>query len=62
MGRKLAENFSVAVEEVAREYALEIGFDMETEHHALFRMMMCVMAADGLRARAIDRLKELEVT
>lgn len=56
--RVLAERMTSCFEEVAREYAAEIGFDLQTERHGLFRMLMTVMASEQLRKRAIALYKE----
>ncbi|MHA1949969.1 MAG: hypothetical protein ACW99G_01555 [Candidatus Thorarchaeota archaeon] len=57
MNRELSQKFSEAIEEVAREYAKEIGFDMLTEPHALIRMMEAVLSSKELRAKAVEVLK-----
>ena len=48
------------MEQVAREEAARIGFDMQKEPSALFRMLMTVMASESLRAEALRRFKEEE--
>jgi hypothetical protein len=58
MSKKIAEQFTECIEMVAREHAEEIGFDMETEPHALARMIMIVLSSKELRSKAIDLLKE----
>ena len=54
---RYAEEFAEDMEAVAREEAARIGFDMQREPHALFRMMMAVFTDEELRAEAIRRFK-----
>lgn len=60
MSKELAEKFSAAIEVVAIREAERTGFNMETESHALFRMMMVVLSSKELRNEAIELLKEEE--
>lgn len=61
MNKELAKRFSEAIEAVALREAERIGFNMETEAHALFRMMMVVLSSKELRGEAIELLKEREL-
>lgn len=57
-GGWLKEHAAALLEDIAREYAAEIGFNMQTEKHALFRMTAAVLSSEKLRQRWLDRLKE----
>lgn len=56
--RKVSEVWTEAIEEIAREHAAEIGFDMEKEPHALMRMIALVLSRKELRDLSIERLKQ----
>jgi hypothetical protein len=57
------EKFKVAfgekMEEVARDHAAEIGFDIENESHGLFRAIAMVFSNKALFDEAIRRAKEV---
>ncbi len=53
------EAFTDAIEEVARENAQAIGFDVVNEPYGLARAIMVVLSSKELREKAIKRAKEM---
>jgi len=57
--KSIKEAFAAAIEEVAREDAERVGFDIANEPHGLARAIMAVLASQKLRAKAVKRAKEM---
>lgn len=59
VAKSVKEAFTAAIEEVAREDAERVGFDIANEPHGLARAIMAVLASQELRAEAVKRAKEM---
>lgn len=57
--KSIKEAFTAAVEEVAREDAKRVGFDVANEPHGLARAIMAVFASQELRAEAVRRARKV---